>query len=115
MATASKVFSVGQPNDYPVNSFTLLPEHKVFILRNHEGVRAISAVCTHLGCVLKWAENEFHCPCHGSRFDDTGQVLSGPAPSPLPWYRMDLAFDGQLQVDMTRRTSSRFVFKIMSP
>lgn len=115
LTRTAKVFSVGHPGDYPVNSFTLLPEHKVYIIRDHEGVRAVSAVCTHLGCVLKRAESEFQCPCHGSRFDDTGQVLSGPAPSPLPWFKVDLAPDGQLRVEMTRRTSSRDTFTALGP
>ncbi len=115
LSRSNKVFSVGQPSDYPVNSFTLLPEHKVYIIRDHEGVRAVSAVCSHLGCVLKRNENEFQCPCHGSRFDDMGHVLSGPAPSPLPWFKVDLALDGQLRVDIIRRVSSREVFKVQGP
>ena len=46
---------------------------------------AFSAVCTHLGCVIKWqpAEQEFLCPCHAGRFSATGQVLGGPPPAPL--------------------------------
>ncbi len=115
LTRSTKVFTVGQIYDFPVGSFTLLPERKVFIIRDHEGVRAVSALCTHLGCVLKRTESEFQCPCHGSRFDDTGRVLSGPAPSPLPWFKVDLAPDGQLRVDMTRRTSSSDAFKLMVP
>jgi len=106
------VFSVGHPSDFPVNTFVLLPEHKVFIVRDYEGVRAISAICTHLGCVLKWIEDEFHCPCHGSRFDPTGRVLSGPAPSPLPWYGVDQAPDGQLRIDTGHRVRPQHKYLI---
>lgn len=45
----------------------------------------ISAVCTHLGCVVPWnaSENKFICPCHGSQYDSNGKVVRGPAPLSL--------------------------------
>ena len=47
-------------------------------------VVAFTAVCTHMGCTVKPAGKEFHCPCHGSVYDAfTGKVLGGPAPAPL--------------------------------
>jgi len=56
-------------------------------LRNDAGsVRAVSAICTHMGCRLKADPSgaELRCLCHGSRFSRQGEVLSGLAPSPLP-------------------------------
>lgn len=56
---------------------------------------ALSAVCTHLGCIVKWvdASQEFLCPCHGGRFSPMGQVLGGPPPEPLENYLVSVAGD----------------------
>lgn len=60
---------------------------KIAAYRDEEGtMHAFSAVCTHLGCVVRWnsAESTWDCPCHGSRFDKMdGHVLNGPAISGL--------------------------------
>lgn len=55
--------------------------------RDDEGqVHLVSARCTHLGCLVAWnsAERSWDCPCHGSRFDVDGAVLTGPATLDLP-------------------------------
>ncbi len=57
------------------------------LLHMPAGFRAFGTVCTHLGCIayLKPDENDIFCPCHLGRFDhNTGAVISGPPPSPLP-------------------------------
>jgi Rieske Fe-S protein len=54
--------------------------------RDEQGrLHALSARCTHLGCIVEWntAERSWDCPCHGSRFDIDGSVLQGPAVAPL--------------------------------
>lgn len=51
------------------------------------GVKAFSAICTHLGCIVLWDETAGNivCPCHDGRFNPaTGAVMSGPPPAPLP-------------------------------
>jgi Rieske Fe-S protein len=62
------------------------------VYRDEAGhLRALSAACTHLGCVVGFndAEQTWECPCHGSRFDTDGEVLQGPALKPLARHPLD--------------------------
>jgi Rieske Fe-S protein len=63
---------------------------KVGASRGEDGrLTLLSPTCTHLGCLVHWneAEGSWDCPCHGSRFSSTGEVIAGPAESSLEPFR----------------------------
>jgi Rieske Fe-S protein len=67
---------------------------RVAAYRDETGtMHAVSAVCTHLGCLIEFnrAEKTWDCPCHGSRFDCDGHVIHGPAQRGLEVKQMDTA------------------------
>lgn len=64
---------------------TSVPAGRFHVTHTSEGLRALYGVCTHLGCLPKWVptNNRFECPCHGSKFQLSGQYIEGPAPRDL--------------------------------
>lgn len=105
----SPVVNVGKPEHYRAGSVTLDTKNGIFVIREAEGFYALSAVCTHLGCltVYKAETGEIACPCHGSTFRRDGITIGGPAPKALPWLKMWLADDGNLQVDRSSSVTAR--------
>jgi nitrite reductase/ring-hydroxylating ferredoxin subunit len=91
-------FKIGFPEQFAMGSETRFEAENLFVFRDAEGVFAISATCTHLGCTVARAGGGFECPCHGSKFTERGEVTAGPAPRPLPWLEIGRAADGQLVV-----------------
>lgn len=66
----------------------------IIIIRTSDSVYiALSKVCTHQGCTVKYnsSSNNLPCPCHGSLYNINGSVINGPAPNPLKNYDVSLS------------------------
>ena len=110
-------FKIGTPASF-AEGVTFIEDRRVYIFRNQNTFHVISATCTHLGCTVKLVNlnqprtvsihgreteiaQEFHCPCHGSRYYGDGTNYAGPAPRPLACYQIEVSpDDGQLTVDL---------------
>jgi cytochrome b6-f complex iron-sulfur subunit len=97
----SAIVNVGKPDSFAINSVTMDVNSGIYIVRAEEGFFALSAVCTHLGCLTAWNQDLgiIACPCHGSKFTRTGEKIEGPAPKPLPWLKTSVSDEGDLMVD----------------
>lgn len=107
-------FRAGSPDDYPVNSVTYLQDQQVYIVRTDKGIWALSAVCTHLGCITQWKpeSDQIACPCHGSKYQKNGIVQAGPAPRPLDHFSLVLGEDGSLVVDKLEVVRDTEILKV---
>jgi len=96
-------FKAGFPSDFTIGEVNtkFQKDQRVWIIREDDGIYALFAKCTHLGCTPRWltAENKFKCPCHGSGFYKSGINFEGPAPRPLERLRVTKAEDGQIVID----------------
>lgn len=65
----------------------------VLVIRTDKDFVALSAVCTHLGCLVEFnpVKREIECPCHAGMFDLEGRVIGGPPPRPLPLEKVSVA------------------------
>ena len=110
----SPIVNAGKPDHYELDSVTLDPEHGIYVVHSPQGFYALSAVCTHLGCLTAWNQDLgiIACPCHGSKFRTDGTKIAGPAPKPLPWLRMWLNDDGDLLVDRSQPLASRQMVRV---
>jgi cytochrome b6-f complex iron-sulfur subunit len=82
-----------------------LPVGHVALVDAGGELRAFSAVCTHLGCIIKWqpaARSVWFCPCHKGTYDRDGHVVSGPPPRPLQRYDVAIR-DGRVYVKIPYR------------
>ncbi len=99
LPSPSKKFRVALPESLAPGEPFLAPGRPVVLVRDGEGVYAVSRVCTHLGCIVQPSPSGFDCPCHGSRFSADGAVLKGPAPKPLKWLAVSSLGGGSYVVD----------------
>lgn len=99
------VFKIGYPSDYALGVDTKFQQkYRIWVDRTPDRLFVIYARCTHLGCTPDWkpSENKFKCPCHGSGYDSEGINFEGPAPRPMDRAHLEVAADGQIQVDVAK-------------
>jgi cytochrome b6-f complex iron-sulfur subunit len=81
---------VGTTADFPAGQAKVVPvnDKPVIVVNTVQGgIKAFSAICTHLGCIVEWDQGRqfILCPCHDGRFNAVnGAIISGPQPAPLP-------------------------------
>jgi len=111
-------FQLGMPYAFRPDTYVFDEAHKLFVIRNEQGLfYAVSYVCTHLGCLVNRnitsAQTRpgavFVCPCHGSTYDQVGNVLDGPAPRPLDRFRV-VVENGEIVVDTREIVDEKNMF-----
>lgn len=84
------------------SSLQILPDGEqqplVVLVGADGGHTVLSTECTHRGCTVEAQPDRIVCPCHGSTYSRTGDVLRGPAERPLRRYRSQLTTDGVLVI-----------------
>lgn len=106
-------FAVGRPEDIPPGTVLVLRKQRVYVVRSAAGFFALSAVCTHLGCVTRYeqARRGIFCPCHGSQYSLEGKVTGGPAPRALSRFLVSIE-KGLLVVDSARLVAPGTVLEV---
>lgn len=100
--TPSTPVNAGKLDDLPIGTAKKIPfgRYPALIIHTEAGVKAYSAVCTHFACICSWDESKkiISCPCHEGHFDPSdGHVISGPPPSPLEQFRVEIK-DGDIYI-----------------
>jgi cytochrome b6-f complex iron-sulfur subunit len=96
-------FDIGKPTNFPDGAKQNIADQKTTIIRHGNKIGAISMVCQHLGCTVAASNTGYDCPCHGSKYDDMGNVTHGPALVQLFWFDITLTPSGDLQVDKSKK------------
>jgi Rieske Fe-S protein len=94
--------SAGNSADLPVGSIRAVANAPAFIGRDQDGLYAMTSTCTHAGCDMiasgSITAQGIDCHCHGSVFDKNGNVISGPANSPLEHFAVSVDPSGAMTV-----------------
>jgi cytochrome b6-f complex iron-sulfur subunit len=100
---ATGMEEVGRADDIPVGGSkkVIVAGSAMLLIRTPKEIKAYSAICTHLGCIVDWdgVKHEIVCPCHAGIFDIEGRQVSGPPPKPLAAYSVRIA-DGKIFVKL---------------
>lgn len=101
---SNAVVNAGGVDSFVPQSVTAFVRGQFYLARLEDGgFLALARKCTHLGCTVPWVapDSKFACPCHGSAFDITGNVISPPAPRALDIYPVTIENE-VVQVDISR-------------
>jgi nitrite reductase/ring-hydroxylating ferredoxin subunit len=95
--------AAGNVADVAADSLRVVSGANVVLARDPGGLYAMSAVCTHAGCIVAVVKNggaasNLHCNCHGSDFASDGTAIRGPAVMALQHYQVDVAVDGTITI-----------------
>ena len=112
----SPIVDAGKPERYPPGSVTPDAQSGLYVVHGPEGIYALTAVCTHLGCVTAWRPelDMVACPCHGSKFHIDGVKIEGPAPRPLPWLKAWLNDEGNLMIDRSEALTRKQYVRVQA-
>ncbi|NTV25659.1 MAG: Rieske 2Fe-2S domain-containing protein [Chlorobiaceae bacterium] len=89
--------TVGKASEVPDGAYKIYQFNtdKVIVVNKGGALTAVSAVCTHLGCLVRWEKDQdlLFCPCHGAKYKQTGEIISGPQPLPLKQFKARIEGD----------------------
>lgn len=110
------IVSAGNASSLTVGDVKVVPGASAAIARDAQGIYAMTLICTHQGCDMSTqglvSSSGIDCGCHGSVFDVQGNVVRGPATSPLQHYQVtadaqgNLTVDGNIPVDAAARLTA---------
>ncbi|MFM1847280.1 MAG: hypothetical protein RL417_754 [Pseudomonadota bacterium] len=91
--------SLGPAESFPPG-VTVRTVERLAIVRDSAGFGALSLRCTHQECLVSYTSTStpIECPCHGAVFSPEGELISGPAPTDLPWFEVKVDGQGTLHV-----------------
>lgn len=98
---------------FPIDTATYFMGPRAFVCRDAAGWFAMTAICTHAGCIIGVDVGQsFLCPCHASRYDFDGAVLGGPAALPLSHFAMCRTAAGTVGFDPSSivKSTERYLF-----
>ena len=101
----SNVVAAAAPATFQTNKPVYYSSANAFIVRDANGLWAVSSICTHQGCTITAETSYFYCGCHRSEFTFNGAVMQGPASRALPCYALCLEENGNVGIE-TRTTVS---------
>jgi Rieske Fe-S protein len=102
-AASGKWTAIGPSSKLKQEDFSQVDcgDYTLFVAKlSDDSVLAISSECTHLGCGVLWDHKslEFHCPCHGGKYDSTGKNIAGPPKRPLQRFATRIDSTGIVEV-----------------